>query len=182
MYLGLIGPNVQTSWMLQDIRDGKTNFNDLGYDTDWLDAVSRTAITQNHSFSLTGGSSSTSYYGNVTYRKAEGVMKKTGNEDLSMSFDMSHWMLNDMLKVNLNLVADSYKYEVNDATAIYRQAVIRNPTAPIWDEDGSYNEGSLLQYWNPVSMQNEQTGEAKSQEIRMTGNITFEPIKGGKRT
>lgn len=162
----------------QDIRDGKTNFNDLGYDTDWLDAVSRTAITQNHSFSLTGGSSSTSYYGNVTYRKAEGVMKKTGNEDLSMSFDMSHWMLNDMLKVNLNLVADSYKYEVNDATAIYRQAVIRNPTAPIWDEDGSYNEGSLLQYWNPVSMQNEQTGEAKSQEIRMTGNITFEPIKG----
>ena len=36
-------------------------------------------------------------------------MKKTGNEDLSMSFDVSHWMLNDMLKVNLNIVSDNYK-------------------------------------------------------------------------
>ncbi len=162
----------------EDIRAGKTTFNDEGYDTDWLDAISRTAITQNHSFSLTGGNAKTSYYGNITYRDAEGVMKKTGNSDLSMSFDLSHWMLNDLLKVNLNAVIDSYEYDVNDATSIYRQAVIRNPTSPIWNEDGSYNEGSLLQYWNPVSMQAEQSGKGKSQSIRMTGNVTLEPIKG----
>lgn len=161
-----------------DIRAGKTQYNDEGYDTDWLKAVSRTAITQNHSFNITGGSKSTSYYGNVTYREAEGVMKNTGNETLTLSFDVSHWMLNDMLKVNLNVVADSYKYDINDAVYIYRQAVIRNPTSPIWNEDGSYNERSLLQYYNPVSLQNENYGEAKSQTTRMTGNVTFEPIKG----
>ncbi|MEF3424736.1 SusC/RagA family TonB-linked outer membrane protein [Bacteroides cellulosilyticus] len=162
----------------EDIRAGKTQYNDEGYDTDWLDAVSRTAVTHNHSFTIQGGSASTSYYGNITYRSAEGVMKKTGNEDLSMSFDVSHWMLNNMLKINLNVVTDNYKYEVNDPTYIYRQAVIRNPTSPIWNEDGSYAERSLLQYYNPVSLQNENTGESKSQSNRMTGNVTFTPIKG----
>ena len=58
-------------------------------------------------------------------------MKKTGNETMTLNFDMSHWMLNDMLKVNLKIQAESYKYDMNDATTIYRQAVIRNPTSPI---------------------------------------------------
>lgn len=161
-----------------DIRAGKTTFNDEGYDTDWLDAISRVGVTQNHSISLSGGNVKTSYFGNFTYRKAEGVMKKTGNESMSVAFDMSHWMLNDMLKLNIKVNADQYQYDVNDATTIYRQAVIRNPTSPIWNEDGSYNEGSLLQYWNPVSLQNEQSGKNKSQIVKMTGNLTFEPIKG----
>lgn len=161
-----------------DIRAGKTTFNDEGYDTDWLDAISRVGVTQNHSISLSGGNVKTSYFGNFTYRKAEGVMKKTGNESMSVAFDMSHWMLNDMLKLNIKVNADQYQYDVNDATTIYRQAVIRNPTSPIWNEDGSYNEGSLLQYCNPVSLQNEQSGKNKSQIVKMTGNLTFEPIKG----
>jgi TonB-linked SusC/RagA family outer membrane protein len=161
-----------------DIRAGKTTFNDEGYDTDWLDAISRTAVTHNHSVSLSGGNAKTSYFGNFTYRNAQGVMKKTGNESMSVAFDLSHWMLNDMLKVNIKVNADQYKYDVNDAGAIYRQAVIRNPTSPIWNTDGSYNEGSLLQYWNPVSMQNEQTGQYKDQTVKFTGNITLEPIKG----
>lgn len=161
-----------------DIRAGKTTFNDEGYDTDWLDAISRVGVTQNHSISLSGGNAKTSYFGNFTYRKAEGVMKKTGNESMSVAFDMSHWMLNDMLKLNIKVNADQYQYDVNDATTIYRQAVIRNPTSPIWNEDGSYNEGSLLQYWNPVSLQKEQSGKNKSQTVKMTGNLTFEPIKG----
>lgn len=168
-----------------DIRAGKTQYNDEGYDTNWLDAVSRTGVTHNHSFSISGGSSSTSYYGNITYRNQQGVMKKSGNEDLSMSFDVNHWMLNNMLKVNLNVVQDNYKYldkydawGVNSLTQIYRQAVIRNPTSPIWNEDGTYNERSLLQYYNPISLQNESTGETKEISTRITGNVTFEPIKG----
>ena len=161
-----------------DIRAGKTNYKDEGYDTDWLDAISRTAVTNNHSVSITGGNASTSYYGNATYRKAEGVMKNTGNEQFAMSFDMSHWFLNDIAKLNFNAYLDSYKYDMNDAVTVYRQAVIRNPTSPIWNEDGSYNEGSLLQYYNPVSMQSESNGEGRSLNMRMTANLTLEPIKG----
>ena len=93
-----------------DIRSGIGAFSDEGYDTDWLKAISRTAVTTDHNVGISGGSQSTSYYASVSYRHAEGVMKKTGNEKIAMNFDISHWMLNDMLKVNLNLVAENYKY------------------------------------------------------------------------
>lgn len=39
----------------EDVRAGKTNFTDQGYDTDWLDAISRTGFTQNHNINITGG-------------------------------------------------------------------------------------------------------------------------------
>ncbi|MDE8697910.1 hypothetical protein PZH42_28120, partial [Bacteroides cellulosilyticus] len=41
-----------------------------------------------------------------------------------------------------------------------------------------YNIATVNAHYNPVSLQNENTGENKSQIMRMTGNITFEPIKG----
>jgi hypothetical protein len=33
-------------------------------------------------------------------------------------------------------------------------------------------------YFNPVSIMKEHKGEYKSEDTRLTGNVTFEPIKG----
>ena len=168
----------------QDIRDGKTSFSDKGYDTDWVKAITRTGFTQNHNLSITGGTKSTTYSADVSYRDNNGVIKKTNNNELKMSFDVSHWMLNDMLKVNLNLVKGIHKNNATNASDagianIYRQAVIHNPTAPIYYLDGSYYEDfNVFQYYNPVAMIEELKGNNKSEWTRMTGNITLEPIKG----
>ena len=168
----------------EDIRAGKTNFTDKGYDTDWLDAVSRTGFTHNHNFNITGGSKQTTYSADVTYRKEDGVIMNTYSEDIRMRFDVSHWMLNDMLKVNLNMVKKWHKNSATNATAtdqsnIYRQAIMRNPTAPIYNEDGSYNEDfNVNYYYNPVGMLEERLGNYTYEETRATGNVTFEPVKG----
>lgn len=75
-----------------------------------------------------------------TYRKEEGVLLETYNEEMRMRFDVSHWMLNDMLKVNFNMVKTFHKNGPIDAAGlgIYRQAIMRNPTEPIWNEDGTF--------------------------------------------
>lgn len=105
-------------------------------------------------------------------------------EDIRMRFDVSHWMLNDMLKVNLNMVKKWHKNSATNATNsdqsnIYRQAIARNPTAPIYNEDGSYNEDfGVNYYYNPVGMLEERLGNYTYEETRATGNITLEPIKG----
>lgn len=105
-------------------------------------------------------------------------------EDIRMRFDVSHWMLNDMLKVNLNMVKKWHKNSATNATNsdqsnIYRQAIARNPTAPIYNEDGSYNEDfGVNYYYNPVGMLEERLGNYSYEETRATGNITLEPIKG----
>lgn len=172
----------------EQVRQGLTQFTDRGYDTDWLDAISRTAFTHNHDFQIAGGSKSTTYSGNVSYRRAEGVIIDTFSEDLKMNFDISHWFFNDMIKVHLGLYKNTHK---NSAIGlggggdgnIYLQAIMRNPTEPIYAEDGSfYQDFSRLYYYNPVNMIKERHGQYVSNESRMVGDITVEPIKGWQTT
>ncbi len=163
------------------IRQGLTNFSDRGYDTDWLDAITRTAFTHNHDVQISGGSATTTYAGNFSYRRAEGVINTSFNEEMKMNFDISHWFFNDMLKLHLGLIKGYHKDNGLDAAGsqIYRQAIMRNPTEPIYDENGlPYENFGITYYYNPVGLIEERDGEVKHEWSRMHGDITFEPIKG----
>ena len=93
--------------------------------------------------------------------------------------DFSQYFLNDMLKINVNLLHSRNKYTNNDNSYVYRQALIHNPSSPIYNTDGTYyEEFSRFQYYNPVAIQNELIGDTRSNFTRLTGNITFEPVKG----
>jgi len=165
----------------QDIRNGLTSFKDAGYDTDWLKSISQNAFTQNHSVSVSGGTDNATYAANITYREEQGIIKSTGNDQLRVNFDINQYFLNDMLKLNLNLVKGFRKYQSDpkDPNYAYRQALIRNPTLPVYNEDGSYREDfTVLQYYNPVAILDEKIGENRGEYTRLTGNITFEPIEG----
>jgi len=56
----------------------KAGGQDLGSSTDWYDAITRTAISQTHNVSLSGGSNGTSYTGSFNYRDNQGVAINTG--------------------------------------------------------------------------------------------------------
>ncbi|MFC0875494.1 SusC/RagA family TonB-linked outer membrane protein [Saccharicrinis sp. FJH2] len=174
--LDFMGPN--------EIRQQLTSFKDKGYDTDWLEAVTRNAFTHNHNLNISGGTGKTTYSGDFNYRNEEGVIIDTYNKEMRISFDLSHWMLNDMLKINLNMVKGLHENSATNASNggasnIYRQAIIHNPTEPIWNEDGSYFENFQVNYYyNPVGMVKERKGNYDSEWTRITGNITFEPVKG----
>ncbi len=165
----------------EDIRAGKTNYIDRGYDTDWLDAVSRTALTHNHNVSINGGNKSTSYNADFTYRDQKGVFIDTYAKEMHFNGGVSHWMFNDMLKLQFNILKRWHQNGPVDAAGqmVYRQALMRNPTEPIYAEDGDYYENfGINYYYNPVGILKEQTGEYKTETTRLTGNITVEPIKG----
>ena len=165
----------------EDIRAGKTNYTDRGYDTDWLDAVSRTALTHNHNVSINGGNKSTSYTADFTYRDQKGVFIETYAKEMHFNGGVSHWMFNDMLKLQFNILKRWHQNGPVDAAGqmVYRQALMRNPTEPIYAEDGDYYENfGINYYYNPVGILKEQTGEYKTETTRLTGNITVEPIKG----
>ena len=170
------------------IRQGLTTFTDRGYDTDWLDAVTRTAFTQNHDFQISGGTSKTTYMGNISYKHAQGTIIDTWGSDLKMNFDVAHWMFNDILKAHLNIVKkihkqspislDNYGDSQGDQN-VYLQAIMRNPTEPIYAEDGSFYENfGVNYYYNPVSIIKNKEGENKYEETRMSADLTVEPIKG----
>jgi TonB-dependent starch-binding outer membrane protein SusC len=163
-----------------DVIYGLTNFEYEGYDTDWLKGVTREAgYTQNHSLSLEGGSQKSSYSANVTYSDEEGIMRMSDNNNIKAQLDFNQYALNDILKFNVNILYGTHKNTNNDNDYVYRQALIRNPSSPVYNEDGSYyEEFSRFQYYNPVAIQNELIGDTRSKYARLTGNITLEPIIG----
>ncbi len=163
-----------------DVIYAQTSYPYEGYDTDWLAAVTRkSGYTQNHSFSITGGTENSTYSANITYADEEGIMRKSDRNNIKAQLDFSQYFLNDILKINVNLLHSRYKHTNNSNTYVYRQALIHNPSSPIYNSDGSYYEElSRFQYYNPVSIQNEQIGDTRSNFTSLTGNITLEPIKG----
>lgn len=166
-----------------DIRAGLTDFKDKGYDTDWLDAVTRTAFTHNHDVSISGGNRNTTYNADFTYRSSQGVFIETFSQDMHFNGTLSHWFFNDKAKLQFNILKQWHKNGAVDAasTQVYRQAIMRNPTEPIYNEDGSYYENMSINYYmNPVALLKEQKGDYRYESTRLVGNITVEPIEGWK--
>lgn len=165
-----------------DVIYGLTPFEYEGYDTDWLAAVTRKAgFKHNHSLTIEGGSKNSTYSANVTFSDEQGIMRKSDNQNLKMQMDYTQYALNDILKFNVNMLYGRQTYTNNNNAYVYRQAIIRNPSSPIYNEDGSYNENfDKLYYYNPVEIQNEMIGDTRVNWARLTGNITVEPIKGWK--
>jgi len=163
-----------------DVIFARTSFSYEGANTDWLDLISnKNALTQNHSVSVAGGSSKSTYSGNISYNKEQGMIKNSDNENIKLQMDLSHYAMNDILKFNFNTLVRQQNYDNNEASYAYRQAIIRNPSSPVYNEDGSYNENfNKLYYYNPVEMQNEYEGDTRVRSYRVTGNLTVEPIKG----
>lgn len=169
--------------------DKITSLPNLNYSTDWLDLISRPGITHNNALSVSGGTKSTTYSASVSYRGERGVIQSTDNEELKMTFDVSQYLFNDILKINLNLVKGLHKNSDSNPSYAYRQALIRNPTAPVYAlneseiEDpslGYHEEFGRFQYYNPVSILNEAEGSTSREWTNLAGNITLEPIKGWK--
>ncbi|WP_321372503.1 SusC/RagA family TonB-linked outer membrane protein [uncultured Draconibacterium sp.] len=162
-----------------DVIYGLTNFPYDGYDTDWLKAITRKGgYTQNHSLSFEGGSDKSSYSANVTYSDEEGIMRMSDSEDLKAQLDFSQYALNDIVKLNLNVLYTTHGNTNNNNNYAYRQALIRNPSSPVYHEDGAYyEEFSRFQYYNPVEIQDERIGDYRRKYARVVGNITVEPIK-----
>ncbi|WP_308993292.1 SusC/RagA family TonB-linked outer membrane protein [Mariniflexile litorale] len=157
---------------------------DLGYKTDWLDEISRTAITQNHNINFSGGSENSTYSVNVNYIDQEGVFKGSQNEEFRVSADVNHYLFDDKLKFNVNIINGIQNTgALGDGNAfnplIYRQALIRNPTDRIRNDDSTFTQNkNKLQYVNPLGMIKLTDGILQKQWLRITGNVTLTPIDG----
>lgn len=157
---------------------------DLGYETDWLDEISRTAITQNHNLNFSGGGENSTYSMNMNYTDQEGVFIGSENEEFRLSADLNQFFFDDKLKINVNIINGIQNVgALGDGNAfntrIYRQALVRNPTDRVKNDDGTFvQQKGKLQYVNPVGMIELTDGIIQKQWLRLTGNITLTPIKG----
>ncbi|WP_280746022.1 MULTISPECIES: TonB-dependent receptor [unclassified Parabacteroides] len=152
---------------------------DYGHDTDWYDAISRTAINHSHNITFRGGGEKTSYLGSVTYKSIQGIMKTTEKNFLTTRLNVNHSAINDRLKLSLNIQNTLTKGGMWWSNA-YNQAVKQNPTAPIYDENGKINEIAQWDTYNPVGILEQRDEERKNNEYLVNLKADFEIISGLK--
>lgn len=151
---------------------------DEGSDIDWIDAITRNPVNYTHNLSLRGGTDKTNYIASITYRKQDGILLNTGKNALTFKIGLNHSMMDDKLKVQLNVNNSTVKQNVTWYNA-YLQACLMNPTRSIYKEDGSYNEyGTSYKPYNPVALLNEETDQAKWNQLLASGKITLMPVEG----
>lgn len=156
---------------------------DLGDNTNWIDAITRTGLSHVHNISFKGGNAQTNYIFNVNYRNLQGIFKRSDKEEFQGRAEVNHSMFDDKLRFNFQLLGNQTGYTATSDggsfnTYSWRQALIHNPTEPIKNADGSWHENTgIFNYDNPISRIYECDGEQKVSQTRFSSNITLTPIK-----
>ncbi|MCA1747299.1 MAG: SusC/RagA family TonB-linked outer membrane protein, partial [Bacteroidales bacterium] len=159
----------------QYVADNDLNFTDGGANTNWQDEIYRTGVSQNYNLAAAGGTESGTYRVSLSHSDFTGVVKGTSKVRTIGRINMSQKAINDRLTLSASLAGtvennDYIDYSTDGSNAVLYQAFQRNPTDPVYTEDGDFYETQRdFNYYNPVALieQIQNTRDAK----RFLGNL-----------
>jgi len=108
--------------------------------TNWLDLITRTAYSQEQNVSVTGASQSTFYRLSLGYLNADGIVRGTTTERLSLGLNLDQHLLDNHLDIKANLKGSRANDQFSGGAL--GNAVGMAPTQPAYD--ATYPTG----YWN----------------------------------
>jgi iron complex outermembrane receptor protein len=117
--------------------------NDLGTaNTDWEDAVTRSANTFNHNVAFSGGSANTRYRASINHMNQQGVVLANGFRRYQARLNGTHQAINGRLRLGLNMTGsqirnDYLQFENTGGFGggVFINMVNYNPTLPIFVVD-----------------------------------------------
>lgn len=149
---------------------------DQGANTDWQDELTRTGISKNVDFSMSGGASDKfSYFISTGLNDQEGIFENSSLKRYSGRVNLTQKALNGRFNVDFNLTASRVLNERPNATATTSDMLQLNPTIPVYTN----GEPTFLdERLNPV-LRNQIYSDLANQN-RILANIapSFEIIKG----
>lgn len=156
--------------------------------TDWSKEVYRNGFQTNHQVGISGGNEKTQFFASFGYNKANGTVKASEFERYSGRLNVDH-KINNWLKVGLKQMisftnTEGFRDQNDQAQGFGTSAPLSimhssDPTAPVKNADGSYNEDVAFgQGTNPNLMWqgklNEWTEFDKSKTMRSLTNADIE--------
>ena len=161
----------------QDYRDVRLGWGDRGVDLggnlDWLDAVSRTGFTMQHTLTVSGGNDRSNYRVSADYRNAKGVDLRSKREEYGARATVTHTTKGGLFTVNLN-IAPRIIYRDNADWGVFRNAIEANPTTPLMDPDNPnqyYNFQGQVVGSNPVELQKLEKNHADTKLLDWDGTL-----------
>ncbi|MDM8307135.1 SusC/RagA family TonB-linked outer membrane protein [Phocaeicola salanitronis] len=157
--------------------------NDKGANTNWAKEVQQTGFTHNHNLSISGGNKSTTYNASLNYIEQDGIIKGVGNNIFTARSYVESKMLKDRLTIGVGLngnIRNEWGVLRNtEGSSVYNAMYYYSPLVPTRNEDGTwYEDLSISQNYNPLSMIYEDQSRATYKRLQATGKINLEIIDG----
>ena len=147
-------------------------------DTDWVDEIGRTGITQNYDLAFSKATDKGSSLFSFGYKKALGVLKHTDFENFSARFNSSY-KINSIITVGENA---SFSYSSNVNCEPLENALKMASTLPVYEEDGvtfSGPVGGMSDRQNPLrELYHNKDNRLKKWRIFANAYVDIAPIKG----
>jgi len=146
--------------------------NNLGSETDWVDEVTRPAVSHIHNIAIAGGTQSTTFRLSTNFRNNQGILEKSGFDQINARANLTHSALDDKLRFDLNMSLTNREQDFSFNEAL-RYAVLYNPTAPVFFANGEYYQAILFDNFNPVAILNQNVNEGRRRNINYNAKIDY---------
>lgn len=147
--------------------------NDLGSRTVWQEEITRTGITHVHNVAVSGGTENTTFRVSTNFRNVQGILKKSGFDQVNARANLDHYALNDKLNIKFNMALTNREQDFSFNEA-FRYAALFNPTAPINNPDGSYFQAILFDNFNPVAILEQNVNEGQRRNLNFNTQISYD--------
>lgn len=161
-------------------------YNTTGYsqshaNTDWIDAVTRTAVSNGVSASVSGGAGRTNYFVSMSYDNNESYIINNDMQRFSVRLNLNA-ELNPHWDMGMNFSLTRLNNNAFAASEIYSAALKKAPNLPVYDESGDYyygyqpNPQGDPETYNPVAMA--YINDEGLEETRVVGNgyLEYKPV------
>lgn len=161
----------------QEYRDVRLGWGDTGVDLggniDWLDEVSRTGATMQHTLTLSGGNEKNNYRVSVDYRDAKGVDLRSSRQEYGARASVMHTTKNGLFTIIAN-IAPRVIDRNNADWSVFKDAIEANPTTPLMNPENPslyYNFLGQVVGSNPVERQLLETDHADTRLLDWDGTV-----------
>lgn len=148
-----------------------------GIETDWQDQIFRTALTNSHQISVSGGTEKTTYMASISRLNQEGVVKDTGmkrtNIALNITQQLGNWL-------TIGMATQAVQKEYGGIQAGISDALCQSPYGQPYNSDGSLNFYPMDQTLHPNPLADlEATSDKTARNIFVSTYAEAKlPIKG----
>ncbi len=144
----------------------------------WDELLDKNNITHYHNLAMSGGTEHTNYRASMYFNDNQGIAKRNTVEKWGGRVNVNAKGFQDKLKASINVSTMFKKVDkAGGGNGDWEQAVQRNPTAPIYNDDGTFYETQGFSNYNPMSRLANRISEQNQQTTLVDAKFTFDITK-----
>ncbi|MFW5879396.1 MAG: TonB-dependent receptor domain-containing protein [bacterium] len=160
--------------------------------TDWRKEISQQKISHLHNLHISGVKNKTRYSTNFYYDKLNGIIQKTGRNNIGSQLSISQLALKNKLKLDISSFLNKKQInniiynplinisKHNEYSNILSNADLYNPTVPVYLDNGSFGQDTVDGYHNPLQKLQNTIDDRRKTYFIVNFKANYELLKGLK--